>query len=93
MSVLPACICLRSSGTGPTDSCEVPYGCWELNPGSLKEQIVFLSTELTLQPQGFSFFIKCLSSLLNLLIHHRKEIRKDSDAMHVSLQHISGVLE
>lgn len=57
--------------------------------GPLKEQTLFL----TLQPWGFSFLIKCLSSLPSLLIHHRKEIRKDSDAMHVALQQMSGVLE
>ncbi|KAL6040702.1 hypothetical protein STEG23_006982, partial [Scotinomys teguina] len=27
-----------SPGTGVTDSCELLYGCWELNPGPLQEQ-------------------------------------------------------
>ena len=28
---------VRSSGAGVADSCEPPGGCWELNPGPLKE--------------------------------------------------------
>jgi hypothetical protein len=55
VSVLPACtirVCpvpqrsgedIRSPGW---DGCESPCGCWELNPGSLQEQLVLL----TLQP-------------------------------------------
>ena len=30
----------RSSGTGVTDCCELPCGCWELNKGPLEEQPV-----------------------------------------------------
>jgi hypothetical protein len=26
-------------------SCELPYGCWELNPGPLQEQPMLLTTE------------------------------------------------
>ena len=29
-----------------------PLGCWELNPDSLEEQSVLLTTEPSLQPQG-----------------------------------------
>jgi hypothetical protein len=36
-----------------TDSCELPCGCWELNPDPLEEQPVFLSTEPSLQPPHF----------------------------------------
>lgn len=28
---------IRSPGTGVTDNCELPGGCWELNSGSLEE--------------------------------------------------------
>ena len=28
---------VRSPRTGVTDSCELPCGCWELNPGPLEE--------------------------------------------------------
>lgn len=28
------------------DSCELPCGCWELNPGPLEEQLVLLTTAL-----------------------------------------------
>ena len=45
------CIGIRSPGTGVTDSCELPYGCWELNPGPLEEQSVLLTAEPFLQPQ------------------------------------------
>lgn len=49
------CICLcepiRSTGTAIKDSCEPPYGCWQLNLGPLEEQPIFLNTEPSLQPQ------------------------------------------
>jgi hypothetical protein len=38
-----------SPGTGVVDNCELPCGCWELNPGVLQEQPVFLTTESSLQ--------------------------------------------
>ena len=49
---LHTCLCegVRSPGTGVTDRCEVPCGCWELNPGSLQEQPVLLTAEPSLQP-------------------------------------------
>jgi hypothetical protein len=34
-----------SPETGVTDSCKLPYGSWELNPGSLEEQSVPITTE------------------------------------------------
>ena len=64
MGILPAYVCtacmqfpLRSEegigslGTEVTDSCELPGGCWELNPASLEEQPqpVPLTTEPSLQ--------------------------------------------
>ena len=33
-----------------TDACEPLCGCQELNPGPLEEQLVFLTTEPSLQP-------------------------------------------
>jgi hypothetical protein len=33
-----------------TDGCEPPCGFWELNSGPLKEQLVLLTTEPSLQP-------------------------------------------
>ena len=32
-------------GTGVTNGCELPCGCWELTPGPLEEQSVILTTE------------------------------------------------
>ena len=40
---------IGSPGTGVTDSCELPCGCWELNPGPLEEQSVLLTTGPSLQ--------------------------------------------
>ena len=49
MYVCMSCVCLafeearrgvRSPGTGITDSCELPCGCWQLNAGPLQEQQV-----------------------------------------------------
>jgi hypothetical protein len=37
-----------------TDGCELPHGCWDLNPGSLEEQ----TTKPSLQP--FKWFCKHL---------------------------------
>jgi hypothetical protein len=41
----------RFSGTGVTDSCELPCGCWEWNLAPLKEWPMLLTTEPSLQPQ------------------------------------------
>ena len=41
---------VRFSWTGATDSCELPCGCWELNPGPLEEQSVLLTTGPSHQP-------------------------------------------
>lgn len=38
-----------SPGNKVTKSCELLYGCWELNSGSVKEQPVLLTTE-SIQP-------------------------------------------
>lgn len=35
---------------GVTDGCELLGGCWETNPGPLKEQPLFLTAESSLQP-------------------------------------------
>ncbi|KAL6044728.1 hypothetical protein STEG23_000925, partial [Scotinomys teguina] len=32
-----------SLGTGVTDSCEQPLGCWDLNLGPLEEQVFYYS--------------------------------------------------
>jgi hypothetical protein len=36
--------------TGVADCCELPCGCWDLNPGLLGEQPVLVTTEPSLQP-------------------------------------------
>ena len=32
---------VRSPGTGIIDSCELPFGCWDLDLGPLEEQPIF----------------------------------------------------
>ena len=49
--------------------CDLPYGCWELNPGPLEEQPVLLTAEPSLQ------------SLLNLLM---QGLLKEPEAYHFS---------
>ena len=60
VGALPLCEGVRSSGTGVTDRFELPYGFWELNPGLLEEQAVFLTAEPSLQPWLLSFY--CVGS-------------------------------
>ena len=36
---------IKSVGNGITDSCEPLCGCWEWNPGPLREQPVLLTAE------------------------------------------------
>ena len=53
-------VCLNEGVGSPRPkvigSCDLPYGCWELNPDPLEEQPVLLTAETSLQ------------SLFNLLI-------------------------
>ena len=44
------CEIVRSPGTGITDCCELPCGCWELNWGPLEKQPVLLTAEPSFQP-------------------------------------------
>jgi hypothetical protein len=41
----------RSSAIGVTDSYELSYGSWELNPGSLEKQRLLLTVYPSLQPE------------------------------------------
>ena len=47
---LHVCLCegVKSSGTGVTDSCELPCRCWELNLDPLEEQLMLLAAEPSL---------------------------------------------
>lgn len=51
MICLHGCLCegIRRLGTGIPDSCELPYGCQELNPGSLEQQPEPLTAKPSLQ--------------------------------------------
>jgi hypothetical protein len=67
--VLPVCMQflqrseegVTSPGTGVTDVCKPPCGCWELNLGPLEEQPVCLITDIPLQPHRYNFhFSACM---------------------------------
>jgi hypothetical protein len=60
MGVLFACKLHTKRGTQISYSCQLPHGCWELNPGPLEEQPVLLTTEPSLQFHVlcFNFSIK-----------------------------------
>lgn len=48
----PMYVCVRVSNHLALDySCELPYGCWELNSGPLQGHQGFLITEPSLRPQ------------------------------------------
>lgn len=55
---------IRCHGSGVTDGCESPYGAWELYPGTLQEQQVFIpagwSLLLLLDFQNQFFFVGVL---------------------------------
>jgi hypothetical protein len=42
-------VCVRVSGLGAIDRCELPCGCQELNKGPLEEHPVLLTYEPSLQ--------------------------------------------
>ena len=56
------CEVVTSPGHGVKDQCELPSGCWELNPGSLKEQAVLLTAEPSSWPQFLFLFVFELGS-------------------------------
>jgi hypothetical protein len=61
---------IRSHGATVIDGCELPCGCWELNPGPLQEQAVLLTAEpslLSLTPPFLGFLLYFLMWILNFL--------------------------
>ena len=48
---------VRSGGTGVTIDRKPPCKCWELNPGPLEEQPLFLTTEPFLQTLWHYFYV------------------------------------
>lgn len=41
---------------GDTDSGELPCGCWEMKLSSLEEQPMLSTSEISLQPNTFTYF-------------------------------------
>ena len=63
MSMQPACVCLlpvearigdQPTGTGVTDICEPPCGCWVSNPTPLQDLWVLFNNEPSLQSDSCS---------------------------------------
>lgn len=50
-------VCLDMSDLEIPDSCEMPYRCWDLNPGPLEEQSALFTTEPSLQPSTPLFLV------------------------------------
>jgi hypothetical protein len=48
-----------------TDGFELPCGCWKLNLGPLEEQLVFLTTEPSLQSPFFRFLKRCFVNYIS----------------------------
>lgn len=69
----------RSPGMGVTDGCELPHGCWELNPGPLEEQTVLSPLSYLSSPSNGSVNISFLCFFLFkrsggdlVLLNHRR---------------------
>lgn len=107
MGIFPACVsvhylCARClwrpeeglgfSGTAVTDGCKPPCGCWELNSGSLEEQLMLLATEPSLQSLRLlilvysspSFQDLHLNSLEETFASHQHWLPQDSEVLPVS---------
>jgi hypothetical protein len=59
---------VRVSGTGVTEGCEPSCGWWGLNPVSLQEKQVFLTTEPTLHPENSRLYIYIYIHIYNRYI-------------------------
>ena len=64
------CEGVRTPGTGSSDSCELPCGCWELNPGPQEEQSVLLTTDPSLQPLRTMFTGRSYCLILHSIFLH-----------------------
>lgn len=67
----------RGQKRGQTDGSEPARGCWDSNPGPLEEQLVLLTTELSLQPPRSVFPLsacKVIKIPLNLLQQHSRNV-------------------
>ena len=62
ISVLSVCMSVSGHwipGTRITDSCELLYSSWKLNPGPLEERLMLLTMDPSLQPASsfkFTYF-------------------------------------
>jgi hypothetical protein len=59
------CEGVKNPGTGATDKCELPCGCWELNPGPLEEQPMFLTTDSSSPQNKWVLLKKLLTAFYN----------------------------
>lgn len=74
-------------GTEVTDTCKLPGGCWEFNPGPLEEQLVLLTTgccfSRAIAPTHWLFFFLLVSPVLLVFI-------TSPSGAQIRSQHISG---
>jgi hypothetical protein len=61
---------IRSPGTGVTESCELPRGCWELYQDPLGEQPVPLTSEPSLWPQDFPLKNLLFENFIHVYFDH-----------------------
>ena len=54
-----------AAGTGVTDNCKLPCGCWELNSGPLEEQPMLLTVESSFQPLALHFLAIMHSTMIS----------------------------
>ena len=72
------CLCegVGSPGTGVTDSCELPYGCWELNSGFLEEQPVLFTAEPSLSSPFNKDLFLCVYVSVCMCVPHLCPLRQ-----------------
>lgn len=59
---------LRSPGTGVTEGCDLPWGCWEATPGLLQEQALLIS-QPSFQPLIFLLYLLIFKLILSICLH------------------------
>ena len=59
---------IKYPGTGVTDNCEPPCGCWELNLGPLQEQQVLLTSEWSLKAPIYPLIVLLFLIIISFVL-------------------------